>query len=149
MATIYSSSDYNDGKISAQGNYEARIENNIFISTVTGPLNTEGIIALGKVRHACLSELNGRDTIAAIVTYRNSMMMSPQALAIYTKSLQQDLTETKADYVIAYVVPDHIEGRAIMLPILEAIFLKANLTWQSFEKIADAETWINAAIKAT
>lgn len=144
MPTIYTSDNFDDGNFRAHGNYQARIENNIFICSVSGPLNVEGIIALGKTRRACLAHHKVSATIPSIVVFQNSMLMSPEALNVYAQNLKQFLEEVRSTFLVAYVIPNDVEGKAVMLPLIRKVFEKNKITWQVFENTEDAKSWIKS-----
>ena len=144
MATVYSSKNFDEGSFRAHGDFDAYLENNVYICKVSGPLNVEGIIALGKARRACLAEVKQSAVIPSIVVLRNSMLMSPEALAVYATNLKRDLQSVQSTLLMAYVVPADIEGKTIMMPFLDKIFAENNITWQIFDNIDDAKRWIQS-----
>lgn len=142
MATVYSSKNFDDGSFRAHGNFDAHIEDDVYICSVRGPLNLEGIIALGKARRACFAQVKYSETIPTIVVLSNSMLMSPEAFSVYAENLKRDLESKKSTLVMAYVVPNDIEGRTIMMPLFSKIFAENNITWQIFEDVEEAKVWI-------
>ena len=144
MSGFYSSTDFHHEKFSAHGVYEVHMENGVFICTLTGPMNIEGILALGRVRRVCVEESKVGNTVAAIVEFRKSMMMSPEALELYSTQFSQHYEELHSTFKVAYVVAKEVEGRSIMLPFFSEIFSKNKVIWQAFEEFGRAKIWINS-----
>ena len=144
MVKVYSSKSFDDGSFRAHGNFDAHIEDNVYICSVTGPLNLEGIIALGKARRACFSQIKQSSIIPTIVVLSNSMLMSAEAFGVYAANLKHDLQCIKSTLLMAYVVPDDIEGRAIMMPMFDKIFSENNIVWQIFDNLNTAKAWIQS-----
>lgn len=147
MPKVFSSKNFHYENRNAHGDYEVWIEHNIFHCVLTGPMNVEGIKALGRVRRACIAESKVTELIPAIVEYRHSMLMAPDALALYAQEFKQHLSQLSTPMIVAYVVPEEVEGRSIMLPFFEKIFQENKVRWCAFESMSEALTWLRTCLK--
>jgi len=141
-----STNNFVTGRFSTHGRLDTILEDGIFISHSTGPFNIEWVTALDKLRRACLTDVTPTYKSASITIFHNSMLMSKEALDVYSKNLKQHLSEIQISPIIAYVTPPGVEGKSIMLPFFERLFLENNVYWRAFENLDDAKVWVRSML---
>ena len=85
--------------------------------------------------------------VGVIAVFHDSMMMSFETFDA-CKNLAKHIENLSPVIVVAYVVPQGVEGRAIMLPMFEAFFKIMGVAWRSFEDLENATTWVKATLKS-
>lgn len=83
---------------------------------------------------------------ATITVVRNSLMMSPEALAAFEEYVLSLCVPGVRGAPVAWVVPQDVEGRDLMLPYFEKMYVQANRPWQAFEDVDTAMTWLRSLL---
>lgn len=117
-------------------------ESNIYVTNVKGPFDLQAINALAKMRFRYLSELNNT-TVATIVVFQNNLFITPEALERFACLLREQLTQLQKTFIVAFVAPANLAGRARFCKTHQEIYSKLNVAWKDFEEIDNARIWIN------
>ena len=136
--------DFGAGKFRPHGELQMHLDGDIIIYTAVGPFNLEAIMALGKARRAGLARWQARSRKVSIAVFQNSLFMSQDALDAYATGLKRYFDDAPRAEAVAWVVPADVEGRSIMLPKFEHIFIDLGIPWRLFERLEDAKTWISS-----
>lgn len=144
MPNKYTSSQFDNTRFSAHGEYEIQWVDGIYIVSVVGPMNLECIKAMGQARAAAFAERQDHAPIVGIAEFHNSMLMSPDALAAYSAGLEKDLQCYGQWAALAWVSLPDVDGRSIMEYLFSKVFAKYHVPWRLFEDMDAAKAWVAA-----
>lgn len=125
------------------GRMESRIEGSILINEATGPFNAEIIYAIQDIQLDLLELLNAKEQWAQIYIFHDSALCSPDtidAMRAYMKKMQGTI---KKPVGTAYVMAKTLEGRPIMAPLYRQVYEQAQLNFQLFFTVQEAQDWVN------
>lgn len=124
------------------GRYEASLVGNLVHSHVFGPVNLEAIQLYSKKIGPLLQHLEPGTQLGWLTVFHDSMIMSPQALAIFTQKVS-DIAATGLIVAVAHVAGQQVEGRNMMSRIFSSKILEpAGITYRLFSDIEGAKPWL-------
>jgi hypothetical protein len=157
MNKLKSNDQYPVGRFRPHGHYVLDDSKTYFHAIAEGPFNLEFMNSLSKLWDANTKEWSQLWTLktrpGTLIELRNSMMMPADALAAYAEFVQENSSGNFATSARALVVPDDIEGRVVMLPLLINILTthSGEIPFRVFDTVEAAKQWLEsvAQLKST
>ncbi|MET0209882.1 MAG: hypothetical protein ABW220_12630 [Burkholderiaceae bacterium] len=137
---------YVGGPFRAHGNIEMWREGPIVRLRAQGPFNREAVLGLGRAMSDLLAVDPPPAAFGDILELRGSMMTSPDSMQELERFLQKMGQERSPPVAVAYVADAGVEGRDLMLPLFEAMYLKQGRRFASFESLEAARAWIQTQL---
>lgn len=113
-----------------------------------GPFNVEGIDAFSNAMLALYRQLPPGQAFVNITEVRKTLLGTPDAW----ERLGEHLLRTNASGLplrgTAWVVDAEVEGRSLLLPRAQALFVNAGRRVEVFETLATAEAWARRLLSA-
>ncbi len=148
MTLPESTNSYAQGQFRPHGWRGLERDGDIAIFRSEGPYNLEMVQALKAARQANEDKYGPGGRRATITVVRNSLMMSPEALAAFEEYVLSLTVSGVRGAPVAWVVPQDVEGRDFMLPYFERMYVRANRPWRAFEDVDTAMEWIRSLLDA-
>jgi len=129
-------------RFNQHGRMVSRVEDNILFNEATGPFNAEIIAAIRLIQQEMLEEISTKEKWAQIYVFFDSVLCSPdtiEALQVYLANLKGKL---KKPVATAFVIGPGVEGRSMMGPHYRQVYEQANLNFQLFETVEQAQVWV-------
>lgn len=124
------------GAFRAHGEAIGRVQDRLVFFEITGPFNKEFFQALETSRRDLGGSHRPRGPFANIVTVRGSLLMTPEAIEVYShyvKGIRAHAT--------AHVVAEDVIGRSVMVPLLERLYREARKSFDVFLDVQSAVRW--------
>jgi hypothetical protein len=128
------------------GSFSIRTQGQIIISDMHGPWNIETLESWGRSFAEVAQPLCVNGPIASVVVYFNSLLTSPDALALFRKMLPQGFKRygmTAAALVYDETVEGYLLGPLIFNPIHEGVIVH-----QTFTSLEPALLWVAQCLEA-
>lgn len=127
------------------GRAEFRLEADVLFLDLYGPWNMECIRAAGDSAWPLMNRLMAQGPFGIVVIGHDSLLGTPDAIeAISVETARQGKLDSVA---IAWVADPEIEGRELMMPLVEKAY-EGIATMQSFFELEPALRWIRQMIDA-
>lgn len=141
MTTVpaWHTAEHSSSRFAPHGSIETSPEGSLVIYRVAGPFNVEAIKAFGKMVAAVLTEWTPVGPFASLSYWENSMMASPDALALYAHILKAGRAIYPQEAVNVWYVPKDIEGLLIMRRRWEEIYEAGGYPLEIYHSKQDAE----------
>ncbi len=112
----------------------------------TGPFNTELVDALAVAQLAILKDIPTTRPWASISISKQSLLMSPDAMARYAEIMRAPKPIGLSPVATAFVIGPEIEGRDIVTPHFVKIYAEIGRPMEIFETIEAATHWAQQMI---
>ena len=132
----------------AHGRVDMWMEDHTLYYEATGPFNEEVFDLLAVAQTGFLKTLDLSNPWASICTIRHSAMSTPGGIQRYTKLMQSPKPAQFVPVATAFVVGPEIEGGRIMSPHFARIYASIKRPFQTFETLAQAQSWTQSMIAA-
>ena len=136
-------------RFNQHGRMESRVEDNILFNEATGPFNAEIISAIKLIQNDLLQIISTKDKWAQIYVFHYSVLCSPDTIEALTAYLTDLRGKLKKPLATAFVMGMAVEGRAMMAPHYRHVYELAQLNFQLFSTLEEAQTWVQAALDQT
>lgn len=137
------------GPFQAHGQIEMWREGSIIRLRAQGPFNREAVLGLARAMADLLradpppAEASGAPgRFGDLLEISGSMITSPDTMAEMERFLGHMAALGQAPVAIAYVAAPEVEGRDIMLPLIEAMYQRQGRRFGAFETLAEARVWM-------
>lgn len=133
-----------------QDNFRAhgRVEMSLAGKTIRvharGPFNEELTTALATLEAEFLTNAASQGPFTEIVVFSESVLASPEVLAAHGQLLLMLKGAGLAHKATAYVIPDDLEGAEFTAPIAAKNYAAVDWPFRIFQRLEDAEIWIDA-----
>lgn len=141
-----STTDTHQGPFAAHGEFKLWVDGNILRYEARGPFNREALQALDVARGKLVAAWRPRGPVAAIVHWKESALMSPDAFAEYRAGLIRHQKAAKRPVALAWVAPPEVEGMNIMKDLFEDLFAERQTNYRLFDAEQPAQEWVNACL---
>ena len=135
------------GRFQAHGDARVQVRGRVMHFTARGPWNAELIDALNRTLGLAVAELPPDGRFVDIIELHGNALMTPDALARLQRLVDDAVARGYCSQSTALVLADDVEGRALMLPKLLAVYQGSRPT-RAHRSLAEAEAAL-AAITAT
>ncbi len=140
------SDDYASGRFAPHGRVEFWRDGSVIRLVAEGPFNVESVQAIGAAMAQLFAEAPPMERFADILTFRGSILVTPEAMAAFDVFLARMSQAKTAPLAVAYVVGAEVEGRDLMLPMFKRLYAKHQRRFAHFESEAQAEAWVRAQL---
>ncbi|MES2017662.1 MAG: hypothetical protein V4484_14320 [Pseudomonadota bacterium] len=130
----------------AHGEFKAHVEGRIIVSEVVGPWNKELVDKWSRVMYGYAKQLSASGPHVGIARIHTSMMCPPDALQAMRQAVLFG-NERLGSIGNALVADPGVEGRALMLPMYEQLYLGGN-PYAFFHDLDSATAWALALLAA-
>jgi hypothetical protein len=137
-----SSRDIPTGRFSAHGEIRIWIEGDVICYEATGPFNLEALQALAVARLKIMEQWHPVRRVAAIVHWKNSALMSPEAFEAYRKGLTSFHQHRRNPVALAWVAAPEVEGMSLMVQNFQPVFESVGTNFRLFQTVEPARAWI-------
>lgn len=134
--------DIPSSRFVAHGDFHIWTEGSLLCYEVQGPFNLEFVRALGAARQKIVHNWNPQHPVGAIVHWRQTALMTPEAFAAYAHSFTQFNQSTLAVAALAWVADHTVEGMQLLGSHFVALFQKIGTNFRFFETEAPAREWV-------
>ncbi len=141
------SDDFASGPFRPHGSIELWTEGNVVRLNARGPFNKEAVLAMHTAWRQLAASVPLQSAFADIVTVSDSMMAGPDVLNSFAQFLQANTSSDLVPCAIAWVVPRHVEGALLMIPLFEEAYRVAQRNVRFFEVDAEAVQWVKAQLQ--
>jgi len=111
-----------------------------------GPFNREVVIALGKLANEIYASIAPGTRFVNINQIRTSLMGTPEALEMLENHLKSLSAAPVHPLLHVWVVGAEVEGHHLMLPVIQAVFARANRPMMVFDNLQAAESAAREAL---
>ncbi len=127
------------------GQVDIWMEGNLHHYESTGPFNKELVDCLAVAQSNFLQALKPDGPWVSICTIKKSALITPDGLQRYADLIRKTPPEL-TPVATAYVIAPEVEGGQFMTPHFVKIFANADRPFQTFETMAEAQSWARALI---
>lgn len=110
------------GRFRAHGEARVQVRGRVMHFTAQGPWNAELMDALNRTLGQAVTELPPDGRFVDIIEVHGSALMTPDALARLQRLVDDAVARGYGSKATALVMADDVEGRALMLPKLLAVY---------------------------
>ena len=135
--------DIAGSRFAAHGDFSIRTEGDVLCYEVTGPFNLEWVQALGEARRRIVEQWKPQRRVGAIVHWKHSALMSPQALAAYEAGFAQFKQKARGPIALAWVADADVEGMRLLSQHFQSIFTTNETNYRLFEQPEPARAWVD------
>ncbi|MDM4768222.1 hypothetical protein [Pelomonas sp. SE-A7] len=139
---------YASGAFKPHGQIEFWTEGPVVRIEAQGPFNREAFEAVGLAMRELFASTSLGPVFADILEIRHSIMISPEALDAFGQFLALMSANKSAPRAVAYVVAAEVEGRSLVLPLLQRLYDQHGRQFAAFETMAEAEAWVRERLSA-
>jgi len=133
-------------RFTQHGHMECRVEGDILFNEATGPFNAEIIAAIQLIQRDLLDIVNKQDQWAQAYVFHESVLCSPDTVDALKNYLSELKGKMKKPVATAFVMAPDVEGRAMMAPHYRQVYEQAQLNFQLFDTVAEAQIWMRAML---
>jgi len=131
-----------------QANADAEVQDNILITTVKGPLDTELVRSLGKIQFRCFTELP-HNKIASITVFKKSMQTTPEAMEVVEQRARYQKEKIGKSIFVGFVAAPDLQDRAITTCLFREVYAKNEIPFEIFDNVEAANAWAKSSLNAT
>jgi hypothetical protein len=125
------------------GRFSAIVDGNVFRVDATGPFNTEMAMIYVQKAGPLIIEMSKQGPLGVVFHLKESMMMSPDAVQVFSVFLQKARASGLRTVGTALVANAHVEGWNLMSGVLKSqVYEPAGVPLAVFESITDADRWL-------
>ncbi|MDT8990762.1 hypothetical protein RQP54_07765 [Curvibacter sp. APW13] len=138
--------DIGAGRFAAHGDFRIWTDGDVLCYEVRGPFNLEWVRALGEARQRIVAQWRPQQRVGAIVHWRHSALMSPEALAAYEAGFAQFKQNARGAVALAWVCAEPVEGMGLLSQRFEALFAASQTDFGLFTDPVAARAWVDARV---
>jgi hypothetical protein len=135
--------DIAGSRFAAHGDFTIWTEGDVLCYEVTGPFNLEWVQALGEARRMMVEQWKPQRRVGAIVHWKHSALMSPQALAAYEAGFAQFKQHARGPVALAWVADAEVEGMRLLSQHFQTIFTSNQTNYRLFDRPEPARAWVD------
>lgn len=136
------------GVFNPHGQFAAKVEGRIIRLEAAGPFNAELARQYSLGISPLFATVSARGPFGVMIEVTLSLLMGPDAIRVFADFLLAAKQRGVRTVGTAYVVATDIEGRDVMLPLLEQkIYRPAGVAFGAFERRADAQAWLEQRLR--
>ena len=135
--------DVAPGRFAAHGDFAIWTEGDVLCYEVTGPFNLEWVRALGEARQRIVAQWSPQRRVGAVVHWKHSALMSPEALQAYEDGFSQFKQSHRGPIALAWVCAPEVEGMRLLAQRFEALFAASHTNFRLFANPAPARAWVD------
>lgn len=141
-----SSSEFGTATYPPHGEFRLRQDGHVVFYEATGPFNLQAVQCLAKARDALVSGQRAATLLAAVVHFRHSVVMAPDAFSAWEQGLKQFAAQGVALAGVAWVALPEVEGFQFLLSRYRAIFDAAQIPFAVFTDLPLACDWVRGRL---
>ncbi|MBH9552663.1 hypothetical protein [Inhella gelatinilytica] len=135
------------GAFPAHGRFRARLLQGLLHWENEGPFNAEALRCYAQARDAAYARWGAQmSRVGGVVTWRDSVLMSPEAFEIYTQGFESFLARGSRLRAVAWVAAPAVEGLPFMVERFAKLFSQHGVAFRLFEQIEPATDWVRAEL---
>lgn len=134
--------DITGTRFAPHGDFTIWTQGDILYYEVAGPFNLEWVRALGEARQRIIEQWKPQQRVGAIVHWRHSALMSPEALEAYEAGFTQFKQRSRGAAALAWVASAEVEGMRLLSQRFHAIFESTITNFQMFDTMEPARAWV-------
>lgn len=128
-------------KFQPHGCIDIWMDGDLLYYEATGPFNTELVDALAVAQMEILNGMTEARPWASIGCVKQSLLMSPDALARYAEIMRAPKPQGRTPVATAFVIGPEVEGRDIIAPHFVTIYADIGRPMQIFQTLEEAKSW--------
>lgn len=136
------------GPFRAHGAIDVRKDGAIIRADGAGPFNVEAVAGYAQHMARLISALEPGGRFVVVARMSRSILAPPDAWRALEASVQARLLGTTRQIGAAWVKVGEVEGWALMLPKVSAIYAGIGVPFRGFDDEADATAWAEALLAA-
>ena len=131
------------------GEISLRHDDGLLRWELEGPFNAEAIQRFALLRRAGFErwQLSGR-WLAAVVRWRGSALMAPDAFDTYREGLRDFIRSQRRVAAVAWIVEPELEGLGFMRTLFERLYREEGVEFAVFDEAEAAQRWARERLQA-
>lgn len=131
-------------KFPPHGRYSGQLVGRVMTDEAAGPFNREAVLTFRERAAPHYAQARAAGKFVILTTYRESMLMSPDAIDELAKTVVDFVASDIAPAAVAYVAAPEVEGRGMMARIMQTkVFGPCGVPFQLFDDVASAQQWLS------
>lgn len=141
--------DFAQGEFPPHGQMQLQLSGQLNVLEATGPFNKELVVAGDAAQQGLYEALQKTGRWGTVLIFRESALISLEALAEITATLQRRKAQGYVPVAVALVFGPEVQGASLLQSHYLQAYRAAGIEGQLFTDVQAAKDWVTARIQAS